>query len=466
MSEQRTETEHAATKERVALMSVAASALIMLGKFVAGLMSGSLALMSEAAHALVDTAATIVTYFAVRTANAPPDADHHYGHGKFESLAALLETVILFMLAVAVVFHAVQRLQEGGGEFEPTILAFVVLGISIIIDINRVYTLRKVARETGSQALAADALHFASDLAGSIMVVLGLLAGVFGFKYGDALAAIGVAVFISIAGWRLGRKTVDTLLDAAPTGDAERLRPLIAAIPGVVAIDTLKLRSVGGENFGEVGIIVSRSLPLDNVIALKNRITDAVAAAMPHMRLTITSTPRALDTETVLERVLLIAAQRRLPVHHVTVQEIGENLSISFDVELNARMRLSVAHGLTTKFEDAIREEFGPATEVEAHIEPLAVAHLPGRETNADLVQRIASALRNHAAGTGTIFHIHNVRVRQSNAGLVVNYHCCANPDLDVASVHDSVDQLERQLRVHFPEVRRVVGHAEPIRNA
>jgi cation diffusion facilitator family transporter len=210
--------EVSARKERVAQFSIMASAGITIGKFVAGLLSGSLALLSEAAHALVDTCATIITYFAVRTANKPADDDHHYGHGKFESLAALAETAVLFVLATVVLIQAVKHLAAGPGEFEPTPLAFGVLIASIIVDVNRVYSLRKVAKETGSEALAADALHFASDLAGSVLVLLGLIAALFGFKYGDALAAVGVALFIAIAGWRLGRRTVDTLLDTAPKG--------------------------------------------------------------------------------------------------------------------------------------------------------------------------------------------------------------------------------------------------------
>jgi cation diffusion facilitator family transporter len=199
--------EHAASaalKERVALSSTAASAGITIAKLVAGLLSGSLALLSEAAHALVDTAATIMTYLAIRTANKPADEGHQYGHGKFESVAALAETIILFILATVVVTQAWERLKTGGGEFEPTVLAFGVLIVSIIVDITRVYTLRRVARETGSQALAADAIHFASDMVGSVLVLLGLGAAALGFKYGDALAAMGVAGFVAIAGWRLG----------------------------------------------------------------------------------------------------------------------------------------------------------------------------------------------------------------------------------------------------------------------
>lgn len=451
-----------ARKERVALLSILASAGITLGKFVAGFLSGSLALLSEAAHALVDTGATIVTYFAIRAAHKPADAEHQYGHGKFESLAALAEMVVLFVLAALVLVQASRRIAEGGGEFEATPLAFAVLIISIVVDINRVMSLRKVARETGSQALAADALHFASDLAGSVLVFLGLVAALFGFKYGDALAAIGVAAFIAIAGWRLGRQTINTLVDSAPKGIAERVVAVATDVPGVVRVDQLRLRSGGAENFGEIEVSVSRTLPLDRVRAIKEQVLAAVRAEFPNTHLTIATIPRALDNETVLERIILTAAKRRLPVHHVTVQDIGERLSIGLDIEVDGRMSLLAAHGLASKFEAAIRDELGAEVEVETHIEPLEVPHLAGEEAPTVVTAMIAESINRLAASVGTIRDIHDVRVRQTPSGLVVAYHCHADSALDVQTVHDSVDFLERETRHKHPEIIRVVGHAEP----
>ena len=453
-----------ARKERVALFSILASAGITLGKLVAGILSGSLALLSESAHALVDTGATIITYFAVRTANMPPDDEHHYGHGKFESLAALAETAILFALAAVILIQGSKRLSEGGGDFEPTTLAFAVLIISIIVDINRVYTLRKVAKETGSQALEADALHFASDLAGSALVLLGLIAALFGFKYGDALAAIGVAVFIAIAGWRLGRRTIDTLLDTAPKGVAERISSLVAGVPGVVEVSELRLRSSGAESFGEITVAVSRTLPLDQVKAIKEQIVRVAQSEFPHTTLAVITAPRALDNETILERIMLTAAKRRLPVHHVTVQDIGDRMSIGLDIEVDGRMSLSGAHNLASKFEAAIRDELGADIEVETHIEPLEVAHLAGLEAPPAVVSEIAGQIRLFAAEIGTILDIHDVRARETSAGLVVTYHCRAEPSLDVQSVHDHVDGVERKLRIEHPGIIRVIGHAEPRR--
>jgi cation diffusion facilitator family transporter len=451
-----------ARKERVARLSILASAGLMLGKFVAGLLSGSLGLLSEAAHALVDTGATIVTYFALRTAHKPADQEHQYGHGKFESLAALAEMVILFMLATFVLVQASKRLAEGGGEFEPTVLAFSVLIISIIVDINRVHTLRKVAKETGSQALAADALHFASDLAGTTLVLLGLVAALFGFKYGDALAAMGVAAVIAIAGWRLGRQTINTLLDIAPKGVAERISALATEVPGVVNVDQLRLRSGGSGNFGEIAVSVPRTLPLDRVSAIKDQVIAAVGAEFPSTQLTVTTIPRALDNETVLERIMLTAAKRRLPVHHVTVQDIGERMSIGLDIEVDGRMSLLAAHGLASKFEAAIRDELGTDVEVETHIEPLEVPHLAGEEAPAAVASAIAASIAAIAASYGTIRDVHDVRVRQTSAGLVVTYHCHAEPSVDVQTVHDCVDRLERETRDRHPDIIRVIGHAEP----
>ncbi|MDR0788511.1 MAG: cation-efflux pump [Gemmatimonadota bacterium] len=456
------QTSDQARKEHAALFSILASAGITLGKLIAGLLSGSLALLSEAAHALVDTGATIVTYFAVRTAHKPADAEHQYGHGKFESLAALAEMVVLFILATLVLVGASRRIAQGGGHVEPTPLVFGVLIISILVDINRVHSLRKIAMETGSQALAADAIHFASDLAGSVLVLLGLVAALFGFKYGDAIAAIGIALFIAIAGWRLGRRTIDTLLDTAPKGIRERISTLVAAIPGIVRIDQLRLRSDGAEIFGEIDVSVSRTLPLERVMAIREQIQTVARQVDANTHLTVTVIPRALDNETVLERVMLTAVKRRLPVHHVTVQNLGERLAIGLDIEVNGSMSLRTAHGLASKFEAAIRDELGATVEVDTHIEPLEVVHLAGENAPAAVAAPIAETIASLAAHIGTIRDMHDIRVRQTPTGLVVTYHCHADPSLDIQSVHDANDFLERRIRGNYPDIIRVIGHAEP----
>ena len=454
-----------AKKESAALASIAASALITLGKLVAGLMTGSLALISEAGHALLDTGATILTYFAVRAAHKPADDEHHYGHGKIEAVAALAETGLLVVLAVGVVVEAVRRLSGHASEqIDASWVAFAVLGASITIDLVRWLSLSKIAKETKSDALAADALHFSSDLVGSVCVVLGLIGVRLGYAQADSIAALSVALFIGIAGYRLGRQTIDTLVDAAPKGLAERLRKRIEATVGVVEVESLRLRPAGPEVLGELQIRVPRTMPLERVARVKQEVTDAVNAEAPEVKVTVTADPIALDDETVLEQVLLISARRRLPVHHVTVQEIDGVKSVSLDVELDSRMSLAQAHEIASGLEQAIVSELGSGVEVDTHIEPLESDELAGRDVPDGQIADMVSILEEAARNGRIITDVHNVRVRQTTAGLVVNYHCRAPEQLSVQDVHDAVDFLDQRLRSRVPEITRVVGHAEPLK--
>jgi len=336
-------------KLAAARASIAASALLAVAKLAAGLWSGSLALLSEAGHAFVDTGATVLTFYAVREAEKPADAEHHYGHGKFEALAALVETGLLFGLALLVVGEAIRRLMEPDVQIEAGWPVYAVLGVSIGVDFIRSRQLGAIAQEEHSDALAADALHFASDLVSSVLALAGVAATHFGFLKGDALASFGVAVFIAIAGYRLGKRTISTLLDVAPGDLTPQIREAISEVPGVIALDDLRLRSVGPEVIGEAVIGVSRSLRMEQAAHIK-------------------------------ERIMLVAARRHVVAHHVLAQQIGERLSIGLDIELDGAMPIGRAHAIATDFETAIRDEFGADVEIETHIEPLAPHVLIGRD--------------------------------------------------------------------------------------
>ena len=455
-----------AIKEKAALASIFASAFITLAKLVAGLLSGSLALLSEAGHALVDTGATIVTYFAVKAAHKPADDKHHYGHGKVESLAALVETGLLFALAAYVLFEAIHRLSAKPAEVEVGWLAFGVLIVSIVIDLFRWRALSKIAKETKSDALAADALHFSSDLLASVLVLIGLIATYFGFLQGDAIAALGVAVFIAIVGYKLARQTLDTLLDVAPEGMADKIRAAVENTPGVVSVETLRLRPAGPNVLGDLEIFVPRTMPVERIAKVKEQVRAAIATEVPEAQLTLAAHPKALDDETILERVHLIAARKRLPIHHVTVQHVDERFSVSFDLELDGHMTLGEAHEVASALETDMEDELGAGVEVETHVEPLEAAELTGSNAPEALRAAVLAGLARRAADNGIVQQVHNVRVRETPAGLVVNYHCRLDPALSVDAMHEAVDKLDRAARTDFPAIVRIVGHAEPIKGA
>ena len=453
-------------KEKAALGSIAASAGLTAAKAVVGLLSGSLAILSEAAHSLIDLAATVLTYAAVRVSGKPADAEHQYGHGKVESVAALAETALLFILAVGVAFEAAQRLLGGHGYMvEATVAAFAIIAISIVVDFFRARTLSRIAEKTSSQALEADALHFSSDMWSSIAVLVGLGGVALGYSWADAAAAVVVAVFICIAGWRLGRRTIDALTDTAPAGVSERVTTIARSVPGVVSIERVRARPAGPVLFVEVAAGVSRTLPLDRVAAIKERLTRAIRDDIPEAEVTITTEPRALDDETIRERVMLIARNGGLAVHHVAVQALADRLSVSTDLEVEGTLPLSAAHETASRLEEAIREELGPDVEVETHIEPLPAVLLSGRDASSVRIAEIGAALAELADGAVSLGEVHDVRVRETTDGEIVNFHCRVDPALSVSAVHDLVDGIESGLRRRFPAIARVIGHAEPRRS-
>jgi cation diffusion facilitator family transporter len=453
----------ATLKRRAAAASVATSLMLALAKFAAGYASGSLALLSEGAHNALDIGASALTFFAVREADKPADAEHPFGHAKIEAVAALAQTGFLAALAIGVAVQAIERIRGGGGAVDASVFAIGVVVFSIAVDFVRWRALTRIARQTSSHALAADALHFSSDLISSVLVLMGLGATRAGYPHADALAAIGVAAFIGVAGYRLGRATIDALVDRAPEGLAEAMRGLVRKTPGVAEIEAIRLRNSGARIVGELIVSVSRTLPLERVGAIRADLARRISQRWPQADLTITADPIALDDETILERVLLTATRRRLPVHHVTIQDVGGRKSVALDLEVDGAMTLSAAHSIASDLEEAVAAEIGEGVEVETHIEP-AEPEAHSQAADYDLTRRIEASLAA-AAARGSLCDIHDVRVREVSGGFIVLFHCRIDPATTVEAVHQAVDALERSVREAFPEVKRAVGHAEPARD-
>ncbi len=453
---------HAHTvKTRVAAISIFASAGMAAAKFVVGILIGSLALVSEALHSSVDVVATVITWMVVRVSDQPADEEHHYGHGKFESVSALGVIAILYVLAGGILVESWSRLREGVAPPTISAIPFIVLLIDIAVNFWRARALHRTARETGSQALAADALHFASDVLGSIAVIIGLALAGLGFWWGDAAAAVAVAVMIALLGLRMARETVKTLLDRAPEGVSEKARDAIEQVPGVVGVDRLRARMVGATHFIEATVKVPRTLPIDRVDEIKRKVQAAVSAALGDADVTFTAAPVALNNESVRERIMVIARNSGLAVHHVTVHDLGGKLTVSLDLEVDGEMALTAAHDIAHDLERDIRDEFGAEVEVDTHIEPLEPELPFGTDAAPDRIETIRTALSRFAADTA-IRDIHDVRVRNTDAGEIVNFHCRAAPSMSVIKVHENVDEIERALRRAFPTVKRVISHAEP----
>jgi cation diffusion facilitator family transporter len=451
-------------KEHAALASIAASAALTLAKAVVGLATGSLAILSEAGHSLIDLGATVITYAAVRISGKPADEEHQYGHGKFESVSALAETALLFLLSAVVIWYAVERLIGEAAHVDANAWAFGVIALSIVVDFFRSRALSRTAKQTSSHALEADALHFSSDLWASLAVLVGLSGVRLGLPWADSVAALIVAVLVCIAGWRLGRRTIDSLTDVAPEGATAKIRTIAARVAGVVKVEKVRTREVGEKTFTDLTVAVSRTLPLDRVTGIKDAISAAIRTQMQGAEPTVTTNPVVLDNESVLDAVMVIARNRALAVHHVTVHEVEGRLAISLDLEVDGKLSLAAAHELADGLENAIAAELGASVEIDTHIEPLQPHRASGRDAPPARVKAVELALAELASDGRIIHDVHDVRVRETDDGEIVNFHCRVDPALTVQAVHEKVDALERALRQRSPSIKRVIGHAEPIR--
>ena len=397
----------------------------------------------------------------MRVSDRPADEEHHYGHGKVESISALGVIALLYVLAGGILVESYSRLREGVPPPSVSAIPFIVLLVDIAVNFWRARALHRAAHATKSQALAADALHFASDVLGSVAVMVGLALSGLGYSWGDAAAAIAVAIMIAFLGLRLARSTVETLVDRAPEGASEAARAAIRAVPGVLDIERLRLRMVGPTHFIDAVVDVPRTYPIDRVEQIKRQAQANVARALGDADLAFTAVPVARNSESVRERIMVIARNSGLAVHHVTVHDLGGRLTVSIDLEVDGEMALTAAHGIAHELEGSIRHEFGEDVEVDTHIEPLEPELPLGIDAAPERVEAIKSALSRFAAQTA-IHDIHNVRVRDTAAGEIVNFHCRASPSMSVIKVHENVDEIERALRRAFPQVKRVISHAEP----
>ncbi|MEP9373609.1 cation-efflux pump [Mesorhizobium sp. KR1-2] len=451
-------------KERVALISMASSAALAIGKFAIGFMTGSIGLISEGVHSSSDFVATLVTWWAVRISGKAADDAHHYGYGKMESIAALFEVVLLLGAAGWIAYEALKRLSGEAHQIEAAPIAIAVLVVSMVVDFWRVRALRRVAKATGSPALEADALHFLSDMLASGIVLIGMVFVTLGYWSADAVAALVVAGFIVVAAVKLGHQSFAALTDAAPEGASAAVAAAVITVPNILAVERTRVRMAGATPFVDLLVAVSRALPLDHVAEVKSQVVRAVRAQLPHAEVTVEMKARAGDDESIETQVRVIAANRAAAIHRLTVQRVDGRLSISLDIEVDADLSVDQAHAVASDLETGIRNELGADTEIDTHIEPMAAEWLDGGEASSEDYRQIVDSLSKSAEQLGVVTDVHNIRIRNTSIGLIVNFHCRLPPNMSVTEAHAAVDQLERSVRSLHLNVARAIGHAEPAR--
>ena len=263
-------------KRKVAGWSVLAAIFLTAFKFVVAILTGSLGLLSEALHSGLDLVAAVITYFSVRLSDKPPDKEHNFGHGKIENFSALVETILLFVTCIWIIYEALNRLITGKTEIEVNMWSYIVVIISIIIDISRSRALSRVAKKYNSQALEADALHFSTDIWSSSVVLLGLICAQFGFFFADPIAALVVAMIVFFISYRLGKRSMDVLLDKAPGDVINHVRVILTGFPEIIRFHNIKVRTAGADTFVKVNIHLKPDLSLQEAHEICDQVEEKI----------------------------------------------------------------------------------------------------------------------------------------------------------------------------------------------
>jgi cation diffusion facilitator family transporter len=464
-------------KGLAAASSVVAAIFLTTMKLVIGLATGSLGILAEAAHSALDLVAAVITFFAVRVSDRPADETHPYGHGKVENLSALAETLLLLLTCGWIIYEAIDRLFFNFKEVDPSIWAFLTMGISIVVDFSRSRVLARAAIKYHSQALEADALHFSTDIWSSLVVIAGLALVWYGeatgqksiFVRADALAAMVVALIVIYVSLRLGRRTVDALLDRAPSGMAEKIAKAVAGVEDVRNVDQVRVRSVGSQDFVDLGVAVPSHLSFEESHAVTHNVQDAVRSILPHADVVVHAVPSS-EQQGILERIQMVAARGHFSIHNVTTHWTGRGIWIDLDLEVDPSLTLEHAHALATELESRLRAEFGALSspnsaqvaDINVHIEPRAEELVRGAELPANQAKKYAErveAIRRELPHTHAI---QDLQVQRLNAKVYVSFHVIVDPDSSIAEVHSLSEEMENRLRREFPELGRVVIHAEP----
>jgi len=456
-------------KRTVALNSLFAAAAITLLKLIVGVTTRSLGILSEAAHSGLDLVAAFITFLSVRVSDKPADAEHQYGHGKVENFSAFLETGLLLLTCIWIVWEAVRRLTgHHAVHIEPSLAAFAVLLASMMVDWWRSRKLKRIADKYDSQALEADALHFSTDIFSSAIVALGLGLVWLGRRLevpwlvkADPVAALVVSGVIVYVSSRLARQTVDALLDAAPAGYRNRIIDAVLKIPGVIEVERVRIRRAGNRYFADLAAGLARNVTFQRSGQVVADITDAVHSILPDCDVVVHPVPRETGHENIFDRIRAVASRNNFSVHDVSVQDLAGRLHVEQHLELDETLSLKQAHDVVTRLEAEIRNEIPEISTILTHIESEPSTIESGNKVGRDAA--LESKLKPVIKEFPEVIDMHEVEIKRVRDKVYMSCHCTMADNLPLSRVHDLATALEIRFKQAAPELFKVLIHPEPL---
>jgi cation diffusion facilitator family transporter len=449
-------------KRNIALTSVAAAIFLTGFKLSIGLWTNSLGILSEAAHSGLDLLAALITLFAVTFADRPADQDHQYGHGKLENISAFIETLLLVITCAWIIWEGIDRLLAHTHHVDTNIWSFIVMGTSIIIDVSRSRALYRVAKKHGSQALEADALHFSSDVWSSLTVIVGLFFVWMGYPEFDAVAAIGVALLVLFVSYRLGRRTIDALMDRVPRTLTAEVEKAIVSVEGVEELRKLRIRPSGAHIFVDTVVAIRRTIPFHSAHSIMDNIERSVLVIHPKADVVVHAEPFEAKDETIVDKIRMIVMDKGLRApHNIEVHLTDGKYFIDFDVEYAAGKSFTEAHDISSEIEEQIHTELPSVGKVTIHMEEY---HPTERQLNnvTDAEIKLSADIRTMTENHMSVLACTDLTLLQEGHQYSVTLTCQVDKTKTLEEVHQIISEIETILFQHFKQLRRITIHAEP----
>lgn len=454
-------------KLQVAKKSLIAALFITSIKFLAAYFSGSLAVLSEMFHSGIDILACTVTILSVKFSSKPPDEDHNYGHGKIESFAAIFQVLILFLVCSYIIYEAVNRLlADVPPELNISFWIFGVILVSLVIDVNRTIALKKAAKQTKSQALEADALHFSSDILSSIVVLVALSLTYFGIsEIADSVGALVVSGIILFVGSKLLKRAFDSLMDKVPRDLREKIKTETMKVSGVESIKDLRIRSTGAKIFIDMTINISRIIPFSKAHDITEALEKKILEVAPLADIVIHSEPIVTESETINDKIRMIVNEFGFQCHDIFSHKIDKNIFTELHIEIDNTNDLTKAHSIVDRIEERIKSEIVIIKNVKIHLdEPGDKLFETTDITNksSDMINITRKLLNNY----DEIIGVNDIKVISAKGKIRVSMNCTFDSNMTFEEVHDLVTLLESRIfidvKLYYPRLSNVIIHAEP----
>ena len=447
--------------ELVALASVVIGIALVVGKLVVGLLTGSLGILSEAAHSILDVVASFFALAAVSTARKPADTEHPYGHGRAENVAAFAEGVLMIITALGIAFEAVRRLTTGGGAVNPAAYAFALLIGTVFIEAGRAGILRTVGQAADSEALQADATNRLADVLATVAVLIGLAGVTIGIAWADSAAALVVAAIIARSAAKISWRSADILMDRAPAGAARQLRAAIQGVNGVREVRSVRMRRSGPNLIGDASIATARMLSLEAAGALVDEVKRAAKSTLPSLDLTVAVEGQTRPTDLV-ERVHAAAARNGVvrDLHNVTVERENDGtLHLTMHAKLPGDMTLATASQASAELERTLRGELPDASRVDIHLEPMEPHVVQGEDVTSRRAL-LASKMRKVVEAHVEVRRCVDVELSDRHNRIYAHVVAELDGAVSLEHAHQIESELEERIRRALPEVHEVVARA------